>query len=61
VDVSAAWQPLRNWWLPAWLADPLRRCRHEHQRRIYGDEIIAANWHRVRCLDCGRLLEGMKR
>jgi hypothetical protein len=52
-----AWQPFRRVWLPGWVADPLRHCQHEHQRGIYGDEIIAANWHRARCLDCGRLLK----
>lgn len=51
------WQPLRNWWLPLPIADPLRRCQHERQRGIYGDEIIAAGWHRARCLDCGKLLD----
>lgn len=43
-------------WLPAILADPFRRCPHERQKRIYGDEIIAAGYRRARCLDCGRLL-----
>ena len=46
-------------WLPGFLIDPLRRCRHEHQRGIYGDEIIDAGWKRARCLDCGRLLSNL--
>ena len=46
---------LRWVYLPL-IVDPFRRCPHEDQRGIYGDEIIAAGWKRARCLDCGRLL-----
>jgi hypothetical protein len=53
------WQPLKIIWLPGWIADPLRRCPHLHQRGIYGDEIIAAGYKRARCLDCGRLLPNL--
>jgi hypothetical protein len=54
-------QVFRNWWIPPILIDPLRRCPHETQWGIYGDEILATmNWRghikRARCLDCGRLL-----
>ena len=54
-----AWQPLKNWWLPGWLADPHKRCSHLWQRPIYGDEIIAAGFKRARCLECGRLLPSL--
>jgi hypothetical protein len=33
-------------------------CRHWNVRCIHGDEIIAANLKRIRCLDCGRSLDG---
>jgi hypothetical protein len=33
-------------------------CPHSRLRGIYGDEIIAAGFKRLRCLDCGRLLDG---
>lgn len=33
-------------------------CPHSRLRGIYGDEIIAAGWKRLSCLDCGRLLDG---
>ncbi len=49
-------QRFKNWWLPGWFVDPRRRCPHETQRGIYGDEIIFAGYRRSRCLDCGRLL-----
>ena len=35
-----------------------KRCPHVHLRGIYGDEIIAAGYKRLACLDCGRLLNG---
>lgn len=34
------------------------RCPHVHVVGIYGDAIIASGWFRIRCLDCGRLLDG---
>jgi hypothetical protein len=46
-------------WMPALIADPLRRCQHPAQLPIYGDEIIAAGWRRARCLICGRLLPNL--
>lgn len=49
-------QFLKNWWLPGWLVDPLRKCPHENQKGIYGDAIFYAKFRRARCLDCGRLL-----
>lgn len=49
-------QFLTNWWIPGYIVDPLRRCPHERQMGIYGDEIILAGYNRARCLDCGRLL-----
>lgn len=49
-------QPFTSVWLPGWLVDPLRRCSHDHQRGIYGDEAWTAN-ARARCLNCGRLLD----
>lgn len=48
-------QRIRWLWLPAVLVDPRRRCPHDCQRAIYGDEILTAK-ARARCLDCGRLL-----
>ncbi len=35
-----------------------RRCRHEHVRCTHGDEIIARDFRRRVCLDCGRALKG---
>lgn len=35
-----------------------RACPHSRLRGIYGDEIIAAGFKRLHCLDCGRLLDG---
>ena len=46
-------------WIPGVIVDPLRKCPHERQSGIYGDEIIAANFRRARCLDCGRLLKDL--
>lgn len=50
-------QFLPNTWLPGWMVDPHRRCRHVNFRGIYGDEINDAGGKRARCLDCGRLLD----
>lgn len=63
-DKIARRQRLKHWWIPAILIDPLRRCPHEHQRGIYGDEILATmdwrgHFQRARCLDCGRLLPNL--
>lgn len=33
-------------------------CPHSNLRGIHGDEIIAAGFKRLHCLDCGRLLDG---
>ena len=33
-------------------------CPHSRLRGIYGDEIRAAGYKRLHCLDCGRLLDG---
>jgi hypothetical protein len=52
-------QRFQHVWLPAVLVDPFRKCPHERQRGIYGDEIIAAHYKRARCLDCGRLLPNL--
>ena len=32
-------------------------CKHENKRCIHGDEIIARNWCRVLCRDCGKALK----
>lgn len=38
---------------------PFKRCKHEHIRGVYGDEIIfCASWRRLQCIDCGRYLKG---
>lgn len=54
-------QRARTVWLPGFLVDPFRRCPHDCQRAIYGDEIIDAGFRRSRCLDCGRLLQDLPR
>jgi hypothetical protein len=33
-------------------------CKHPRTRCIHGDEIIARNWRRVCCLDCGAAIDG---
>ena len=38
--------------LVAWLSGYAPRCRHDHIRTIYGDEINAAGGKRSACLDC---------
>jgi hypothetical protein len=48
------------------MAEPMtwrqrRACPHSRLRGIYGDEIITAGFKRLRCLDCGRLLDGSVR
>ena len=35
-----------------------RRCPHARIAGIYGDEIYRSAGYRLRCLDCGRLLDG---
>lgn len=30
------------------------KCLHIHRRNVYGDEIIARNYRRQVCVDCGK-------
>lgn len=60
-DRIARRQWLRWFWLPGFVVDPRRRCPHDCQQALYGDEIIDAGFRRSRCLDCGRLLRSLPR
>lgn len=35
-----------------------KRCPHSRLEGIYGDAVRFNAWYRLRCLDCGRLLDG---
>lgn len=41
-----------------WQFSKLAACPHSNLYGIYGDEIIAAGYKRLLCLDCNRFIDG---